>query len=571
MNHQEVLDSVCLRTAVTGISSVDPLEQPRTVAGSLPEPIARPDGASTRPDRSAKVALIGRDPCGFTQETESLLRDRLRSFSFITAVIFCITFAFSMYAGFPYPTSRAILLAVVIGCALWMRIGSVTTLWQLRVVELVLFGTLAAILHLAAAGQMLRYAEDGDRVATLVWKRQFLGSFTALLLTYAMFIPNTWRRAASILLPAVCLPYLMFLILRETHPNLTAFLDADRSVFTLPVPVFSTLIGIYGSHALQRVRRDAFEARQFGQYVLKEQIGTGGMGEIYRAEHLLLKRPCAIKLIRPERDADEATLNRFEIEVRATARLTHLNTVEIYDYGRATDGTFYYVMELLRGLDLEDLVRQHGPIAPERAVHLLRQVSGALREAHSTGLVHRDIKPGNIFASERGGVYDVAKLLDFGLVKQKTQDENEEGPRPRKFSGTLLYMAPEQASHYDDADPRSDIYALGAVAFFLLTGQPPFVRKENAEILRAHAFEEAQAPSLIRPEIPADLDAVVLRCLRKRPVDRFPDAASLEQALAACLCSDDWNDRRAAEWWQSLATREAATPAILTPQTWTLP
>lgn len=256
------------------------------------------------------------------------------------------------------------------------------------------------------------------------------------------------------------MPYLLFRVLRLCYDPLNTMLVADSDLGTLPVPVFAALIGIYGSHAIQRGRRDAFNARRFGQYVLKDRIGDGGMGEVYRAEHLLLKRPCALKLIRSDRDADEATLAKFEAEVRATARLSHFNTVDVYDYGRTDDGTFYYVMELLQGLDLDDLVRRHGPLPPGRAVHLLRQVCGALGQAHASGLIHRDIKPGNIFAAERGGVHDVAKLLDFGLVKRRTEKDIEQPSKPSRFSGTPLYMAPEQASNYEGADARTDIYAV---------------------------------------------------------------------------------------------------------------
>ncbi len=348
-------------------------------------------------------------------------------------------------------------------------------------------------------------------------------------------------------------------------------LVADSDLGALPVPVFAALIGIYGSHAIQRCRRDAFNARRFGQYVLRDRIGDGGMGEVYRAEHLLLKRPCALKMIRPERDADEATLARFENEVRSTARLSHFNTVDIYDYGRAADGTFYYVMELLEGLDLDDLVRRHGPLPPARAVHLLRQVCGALGEAHASGLIHRDIKPGNIFAAERGGVHDVAKLLDFGLVKRRTEKDAEQPSKPTRFSGTPLYMAPEQASNYEGADARTDLYALGAVAYFLVTGRPPFDRVGLDEILRAHAFEDAKPPSALCPDLPEDLDGVILRCLAKRPADRYPDAASLERALALCRCAGDWTECQAADWWRDVRPRPARPEADGREDSWTPP
>ena len=182
-------------------------------------------------------------------------------------------------------------------------------------------------------------------------------------------------------------------------------------------PLIAAVASVCGTHLINTLRREVFEAKQLGQYRLVKLLGAGGMGEVYLAEHRMLKRPCAIKLIHPDRAGDPRVLARFEREVRMTARLSHWNTVEIFDYGRTDDGTFFYVMEYLPGLSLEDLLERHGPLPAERVVHLLRQTCHGLREAHEVGLIHRDIKPGNIFAAQRGGLYDVVKLLDFGLVK----------------------------------------------------------------------------------------------------------------------------------------------------------
>jgi len=278
------------------------------------------------------------------------------------------------------------------------------------------------------------------------------------------------------------------------------------------------------------------------------------MGEVYRAEHTLLKRPCAIKLIKEGEDADATILARFEREVQSTAKLTHFNTVAIYDYGRTDDGTFYYVMELLPGKSLEALVGEHGPLLPERVVHFLRQTCRALEEAHALGLVHRDLKPANIFAAERGGVYDVTKLLDFGLVKHAGGEQSEDSQLTAEgsFSGSPLYMPPEQATSFGRVDGRGDIYALGAVAYFLLTGKPPFSGEHALEILMAHARDEAVPLSRLNPDVPNDLEEVVRRCLEKKPEDRFQGAVDLERALAECECADRWTDQKAARWWQEI-------------------
>ena len=276
------------------------------------------------------------------------------------------------------------------------------------------------------------------------------------------------------------------------------------------------------------------------------------MGEVFRAEHVLLKRPCAIKLIKAANEANVTAIARFEKEVKATAKLTHWNTVEIYDYGRTDDGTFYYVMELLPGMSLEDLVEKHGPLPPLRAIYLLRQVCGALQKAHSAGLIHRDIKPANIFAAQRGGVYDVAKLLDFGLVKQRADEADGERPSREPVSGTPLYMSPEQASAYEEVDPRADIYSLGAVAYCLLTGQPPFTGRNVLAILAAHSKTEVTPPCRLNPAIPADLEQIVLKCLAKKPSDRYQNAASLMLALSHCSVAGGWGPEQAANWWRSI-------------------
>jgi serine/threonine-protein kinase len=286
------------------------------------------------------------------------------------------------------------------------------------------------------------------------------------------------------------------------------------------------------------------------------------MGAVYLAEHVLLRRPCAIKVIRPDQAGDPTTLSRFEREVRAAATLTHWNTIEIYDYGHAEDGTFYYVMEYLPGMNLQDLVDEYGAMPPERAVYLLRQVCQALREAHAIGLIHRDVKPGNIFASERGKVYDVAKLLDFGLVKSPaTPGDSVKLTKDGVFAGSPAFMSPEQALGRKQLDARSDIYNVGAVAYFLTTGQLLFDRDSTVEMLHAHAYEPLVPSPEFTERVPNDLQAVILRCLEKEPERRYPDAATLEKALAACEGVHPWTPERAEEWWQRRAGETASAPS----------
>jgi len=371
-----------------------------------------------------------------------------------------------------------------------------------------------------------------------------------LLFTYAIFIPNHWRRAAAVMAVLAAAPVVWTMIDMIGFPAVAQTPHALEHLRTMALMMLVGYgSGVYGTHMIGTLRRQAYEARQLGQYRLRHLIGAGGMGEVYLAEHQLLKRPCAIKIIRPSKADDPKVLARFEREVRATAGLSHWNTVEIFDYGRTEDGTFYYVMEYLPGFSLSELVERYGSLPAARVIYLLRQTCDALREAHAAGLIHRDIKPGNIFAAQRGGVYDVAKLLDFGLAKPLLPDESLQLTQEGAITGSPLYMSPEQALGEAEPDARGDIYSLGAVAYFLLTGQPPFDGDKPMKVLLAHARDEAPPLSQLRSDIPADLELVVLRCLAKRPEDRYQSVQSLSEALADCSAAADWSREHAARWW----------------------
>jgi serine/threonine-protein kinase len=272
------------------------------------------------------------------------------------------------------------------------------------------------------------------------------------------------------------------------------------------------------------------------------------MGEVWLAEHGYLKRPCAVKFVRPELAGSPSAAARFTREVHAVTGLNHFNTVRVYDHGRAVDGSFYLVMEYLDGPTLEALVRESGVLSPGRTVYLLRQLCGALSEAHNIGLVHRDLKPGNIIITSLGGQHDVAKLLDFGLVQDLSAEADARLTRTGMLLGTPAYMSPEQAMGDTEVDPRGDIYSLGAVAFFMLTGRPPFQGKSLGEVLSAHRCDVP--PSLSdHPGIPPDLATVVARCLAKKRGERFQSATDLDRALGKCACATDWSAERAATWW----------------------
>jgi serine/threonine-protein kinase len=433
------------------------------------------------------------------------------------------------------------------------------SLARLRLLELGMIGLVAGRVTIVQYRLMLLFSlRDELRMAQLVMKNIVLLT-SILILTYGLYVPKTLRRAALVVGPLALLPFATLSVLFLRHPDVMDWLRRGGRDVEAPLLVlfsFDALVLLilaigsgFGTHAISRLRRQVADARQLGQYRLRQQIGGGAMGEVYLAEHQLLKRPCALKLIRPNSVGDLKALARFEREVRATAMLSHPNTVEIYDYGRTSDGTYYYVMEYLPGLSLAELVERHGPLPPGRVVYLLRQVCQALCEAHAVGLIHRDIKPSNIIAARRGGRDDVAKLLDFGLVRPAAMAPTAHLSAEGQILGTPLYMSPEQAMGARELDERSDVYSLGAVAYYLLTGRPPFNEEGWMAVLVAHARDPVVPPSLILPGIPEDLEHVVLRCLAKDTADRFADTESLERALLDCACAGEWDQGRAARWW----------------------
>ena len=298
--------------------------------------------------------------------------------------------------------------------------------------------------------------------------------------------------------------------------------------------------------------------QEMGCYHLVEKLDHGGMGEIWRARHQMLARPVAIKLIRPElfgvrTPAEAATLvSRFKREAEATAGLHSPHTVALHDFGVTPEGVFYYVMELLEGLDLEKLVKRFGAVPPERAIHLLTQACESLADAHAAGLIHRDVKPGNILACHWGLKWDFVKVLDFGLVKARwSLGDDERLTTEGVIAGTPAYMAPEAALGGRTLDARVDIYGLGCVAYWLLTGERVFAGKTPMEMVVHHVKTPAVPPSQrVSWPIPEALEKLVLSCLAKDPEDRPPSAEWLGDHLAECRTAQRWTPRRAREWWE---------------------
>ncbi|MCA9060743.1 MAG: serine/threonine protein kinase, partial [Planctomycetaceae bacterium] len=327
-----------------------------------------------------------------------------------------------------------------------------------------------------------------------------------------------------------------------SHP-LAEFLSQNLSAIIIGFGLAS-----YGCIVSERMKREMQDRRQLGPYRLHHRLGAGGMGDVYLAEHSLMKRLCAIKVVRRDRATDRKTLIRFEREVRATAALTHWNTVQIYDYGCTSSGTFYYAMEYLEGMNLWQVVEKFGPLPPARVVYILRQLCHALHEAAEHDLVHRDIKPSNIFLAERGEMFDVVKLLDFGLVKPTRLGKSLVQSTRKRIKGSPRFMCPEQAQG-QEPDCRGDLYSLACVAYYLLTGRPPFEDENPVMLVMNHATVPVPSLSSLGTAIPADLEAVVMKCLRKKPNDRYCSPRELLTALESCACAYDWSWQHAEQWW----------------------
>lgn len=518
--------------------------------------------------RPAIVAKGGSQPIS---EPRSVVQARLRELPLIYILIVATSLLWrrgilghddQLFSGHLIDQIDAITLG-----ALLAIVGLLSGPWRfpltfLKGLELGLVGMLAGRIALIQYRLMLIYSVRDDPMLAQLTMKNVVLLISIVILTYGLYVPKSWRRAALVVGPLALLPFAILLLLTVMHPEVMGWLGKGwRKSPTPRIWLFSfdamillilAVGSTFGARAISRLRRQVAEARKFGQYRLCQRLGAGGMGEVYLAEHQLLKRPCALKLIRSGAVDDPRAFERFEREVRLTATLSHPHTVDVYDYGRSEDGTYYYVMEYLRGLNLAELVERHGPLPAGRVVYLLRQVAGALREAHAAGLIHRDIKPSNIFAAQRGGMCDFAKLLDFGLVRiaatARYAGLSEEG----RILGTPLFMSPEQAAGGRELDHRTDIYSLGAVAYYMLTSRPPFNETDGIAAIIAHVRDPVRPPSLVRPEIPSDLERVVMRCLAKEPSERFPDACSLERALNGCACSADWSADQASQWWQAV-------------------
>lgn len=519
------------------------------------------------PSLGPPVALAQGTMASLGGELDVLRRSRLTSVAIFLSIVSLVIFVFNRVAG----VSTQWLIPVLMGLRV-IHTGAVAGLLiskvslsrnQIRILEFVLFGGLTLLMCVGQYFVTQGFIEAQNVAGLIAYEKNNVLQLFALMVLYGMFIPNDAKSTARVVLTMALLPGLALALSLE-HQDAEPMIEKLKTIEPLGAGLVSVLIGaslaIYGAHVLNGLRVQLHEAKKFGQYKLVHKLGSGGMGDVYLAEHELLKRPCALKLIRSDVGAEPLAIARFEREVRSAARLSHPNTIEIFDYGHTDDGTFYYVMEYLQGLSLNELVSMAGPLPPGRVIYLFRQICAGLAEAHSLGLVHRDLKPANIYVAIRGGESDVAKVLDFGLVKVTQGPDSAELTSDQSVSGTPMFMAPEQAAGDRELDARADIYALGAIAYYCLTGQAPFSGNSPFAIMIAHARDPVVPPSQVRPEIPADLEAIILRCLAKKREDRYADVKALGKDLAACAAAHDWDGERADEWWIS-TTKAKVEPA----------
>jgi eukaryotic-like serine/threonine-protein kinase len=405
----------------------------------------------------------------------------------------------------------------------------------------------------AAAGLMIHW---GPPSAAPMDTRPIITWIPPVILMFAALLPaSPWKMLAAGFVAASMDPLGMI-----TAQAAGAYhFGPIRNAFLMHYPSYLLLgVAVVISHVVTRLGKQVAKERELGSYRLGELLGQGGMGEVYRANHRMLARPAAIKLIHPEvlatQDRKSASLAvaRFRREAEAAAKLRSPHTVELYDFGETEDGSLYFVMELLEGMDLETLVRREGPLPQKRVIHILRQVCESLEEAHASGLVHRDIKPANIHVGRVGLRHDFVKVLDFGLVKSVAGATGEDSMATAAglTPGTPAYMAPEIALG-EQCDGRADLYALGCVGYYLLTGQLVFDATSGLQMITKH-IQEVPAPPSRRTELEVapELDRVVLACLAKRPDDRPASARELDRMLAA-MGREPWSEEEATRWWRA--------------------
>jgi hypothetical protein len=516
---------------------------------------------------SIHAFCAGSDPC----EDIGLMQQRL---ALLGKVVFLIAVAFFVVG---------VIITTSLGFPLRAMLAESSTKAHLTGASVMGLLGVVCSRHRKMSLRVLGWLEIGSLIACCTAWALMLGQIDqpatvmlALMLTViarAVIVPSTAMRTLWLTLVA-SVPLLIVTQLRFDPPHIPELSPwVIRLLHTVDkvmwVAAF-TATATVASRIIYGLAREVAAARDIGQYTLEERIGSGGMGEVWRATHRMLIRPAAIKIISraalgSSPGGPELLLRRFEREARTTAALRSQHTVQLYDFGVTDDGGLYYVMELLDGLDLDTLVQRHGPVPAERVVHILVQACRSLAEAHAAALVHRDIKPANLFILRAGAEVDVVKVLDFGLVKLGQTKETErslELTGTGSMPGTPTFMAPELVLGEKELDHRADLYSLGCVAYWLLTGQHVFQGETAVKVMLDHVHTAPAPPSSrCAQPIPAALEQLILACLAKDPADRPQTAVALGDQLEAIQLATPWTSQRAREWWQAHEPEtEAARP-----------
>ncbi len=519
-----------------------------------------------RPDEGARFAK--RTPSSFPSDLFEQARGRLR----LLAAFFFVAFAFDVVVyvsvvAFATGASRTDVRSIEFQ---WVNVGAIVmsaALWwaaKSKRVSAARIHTIGlayevVICFIAATLMMWQYYLDTGVLPNMTW-------VPPIVIMFPLIMPGPPRRMLVAAIVSGAMAPLALWFLQST--GRVSMVDSSPYLAATISSLFAIAFAYLGARVIYGMGREIAKARAMGSYQLEERLGEGGMGEVWRARHRLLARTAAVKLIRPAlaegAGISEQARQRFEREAQAIARLRSPHTVDLFDFGVADDGSFYYAMELLEGVDADALVKRYGPVPAERTVHILRQICHSLSEAESCGLVHRDVKPSNIFLCRYGEDLDFVKVLDFGIVKSSQDGDGAATALTGEntIHGTPAFMAPEQALGNSDIDGRADIYSLGCVAYWLLTGQLVFTADTPTGLLMKHIQSEPSAPST-RTElhIPPPLDRVVLACLAKDPSARPQSARELSHLLADIEAEHPWPEERRRAWWdKNLPVARAEIP-----------
>lgn len=488
---------------------------------------------------------------GFTPDLLERARSRVKVLAWLMTVIMVLGAGFDFAtllvvggevqaAWIGYTVFGILASGGLIAMAYHPRTGHASVLYATLAYEVAVCWVLAAITP------ELLYAETGH-LPLITW-------VTPFIILFPLIVPSPPRLTLLVALAAAATRPLALLLLDLREGMDVAGIYYGAAVMS---PAFAVVVAYFGSRVVHGMNVDLAKAQRMGSYTLETLLGTGGMGEVWRARHQMLARPAAVKLVKPESLAtnhhdQQVMLVRFEREAQVTAALQSPHTVQLYDFGIARNGTFYYVMELLNGLDLGDLVTRFGPVAPSRAVHFLEQMCHSLGEAHERGLIHRDVKPGNVYVCRYGRSVDFVKLLDFGLVKmpEKASESDLQLTAQGTVGGTPAFIAPEQALG-DAVDARTDVYQVGCVAYWMLTGQYVFQADTAMKTMILHVEEPPEPPSRrAEQSVPEDLDRAVLACLEKKPAKRPQTVDELSELLGQCRAGEPWTEEHGRRWWE---------------------